>query len=366
MNEQSEIAWKKNWEETKQNFTRWWNREGLVISQWGGVHADHHHEIVEKPPFINRGDEAFYSDVEARAKRNHYSLSRQNFPADIMPVASTLIGPGSLAIHLGSRPEIREESVWYHPTMKDVVEPEKLPPLKFDPDDPWWKIQESTIMKCCELGKGNYLVGCPDLVENIDILAALRDVSTLLVDMIERPDWVLQKVEEINQAYFEIYDLIYELIKTDDDGSVFEAYMLWGPGKTAKLQCDAATMFSPAMFNKFVLPAMTEQCQWLDYSMYHLDGKEEFCHLDALLGIEALDAIEWTPNAGEPLGGDPKWYDLYKRILGAGKSVQVYLVFAHEIVPLLDEIGGQGVYVLGLFKDEAEVESVLKQVEQFR
>ena len=84
-----------------------------------------------------------------------------------------------------------------------------------------------------------------------------------------------------------------------------------------------------------------------------------------LLEIEALDAIEWTPNANEPLGGDPKWYDLYRKILAAGKSVQAYLVWGHEIVPLLDAIGGKGVYVLAMFKDRAEVESVLKDVEQF-
>ncbi|MCP4628496.1 MAG: cobalamin-binding protein, partial [bacterium] len=88
-----------------------------------------------------------------------------------------------------------------------------------------------------------------------------------------------------------------------------------------------------------VVPSLTEQCEYVDYSMYHLDGKEEFVHLDASLDIDALDAIEWTPNDGEPLGGDPKWFDLYRRILDAGKSVQAYLVWAHEIVPLLDAIG---------------------------
>jgi len=362
----SGCSWKKNWEETKRNFSRWWNREGLVIGQWGGARTDHFHEVVKKPPIPERSEEAYYSNVRLRVKRNHYWLSKRAYPADIMPIANTEIGPGSLAIHLGSKPEIRKESVWYNPIMKDVADPENLPSLKFDPQEKWWKIQEGTIRKCLEMSNGRYLVGCPDLVENIDVLASLREVSNLLMDMIERPDWVLQKLQEINQAYFEAYDRIYELIRHDDGGAVYEAYMLWGQGKTAKVQCDTATMFSPAMFNKFVVPAMTEQCEWLDFSMYHVDGKEELCHLDALLDIEALDAIEWTPNAGEPLGGDPKWYDIYKRTLAAGKSVQAYLVFAHEIVPLLDAIGGEGIYVLAIFKDEAEVESVLEKVAQFR
>lgn len=57
---------------------------------------------------------------------------------------------------------------------------------------------------------------------------------------------------------------------------------------------------------------------------------------------------------------------LYRKILDSGKSVQVYMVWSDEIVPLINETGGRGVYILGLFKDEAEVDGVLKSVEQFR
>ena len=69
--------------------------------------------------------------------------------------------------------------------------------------------------------------------------------------------------------------------------STFGAFGIWAPGKTAKLQCDASAMFSPDMFQRFVVPSLTEQCEWLDYSMYHLDGSQAMCHLDALLGIDA-------------------------------------------------------------------------------
>jgi hypothetical protein len=333
---------------------------------WGGVPAETPHEEVERPERVSPTETEFYADAVGRSRRNHYRLSKQSFPLDMLPIADTMIGPGSLALCLGSEPEFRETTVWFGSIMEHESHPEKHGPLRFDAENPWWKIHEATLRESASLARGKYLVGCPDLVENIDILASLRGMSTLFMDMVSRPEWVNEKVHEINQAYFEVYDRIYEIIKLDDGSAAFEAYKLWGPGKTAKVQCDASTMFSPEMFREFVVPSLREQCAFLDYSMYHLDGKEEFRHLDALLEIEELDAIEWTPNAMLPLGGDPQWYDLYRRILDAGKSVQAYLVWPGEILPLLDAIGGRGVYVLGLFRNQAEVETVARQIESYR
>ena len=78
-------------------------------------------------------------------------------------------------------------------------------------------------------------------------------------------------------------------------------------------------------------PFIREQCRWLDYSLYHLDGVAAVRHLDALLEIEELDAIQWTPGVGEPQGGDPRWYDLYRRIRAAGKSVMPCWVEVDEL-----------------------------------
>lgn len=362
-----ESGWKKNWEQAKENFSSWWNREGLVINQWSGVSTENPpHEIIKPVPHIDSHLEEYYANADHRVQKNHAFMASLAFPADIPATTNTYIGPGSLAMHLGSKPEFRKESVWYHPTMAEIDNPEKLPPLKFDENEKWWKIQEETLRKSVKMGKGKYVVGCPDLIENIDCLASLRGQSNLFMDMVTRPDWVKEKISEINQAYFEVYDRIYEIIKLEDGGSVYEAYNIYGPGKTAKVQCDNATMFSPKMFDEMCAPALTEQCEWLDYSLYHLDGKEEFVHLDTLLSIDALDGIEWTPNANLPLGGDPIWFDLYRRILNAGKCVQVYMVWPHEIIPVLDAIGGKGVQILALFANEKQVEETLKKVEQFR
>jgi hypothetical protein len=208
-------------------------------------------------------------------------------------------------------------------------------------------------------------VGCPDLIENMDALSSLRGAQTLCMDMVERPEWVEQKIHEINDVWFAAYQHIYDLIKLEDGSSAFGAFYIWSPGKVAKLQCDASAMFSPRMYKRFVVPALTAQCAWLDHSLYHLDGTQAMVHLDSLLAIEPLDAIEWTPQAGIETGGNKRWHDLYRRILAAGKSVQVVNVELNEVRPLLDAIGPKGVYMLIQFKDEDEADQALKLAEPY-
>jgi hypothetical protein len=125
-------------------------------------------------------------------------------------------------------------------------------------------------------------------------------------------------------------------------------------------------MFSPAMFKHFVVPALAEQCAWLDHSMFHLDGHQCIPHLDLLLDMEPLDAIEWTPDPQVPPGGSPEWYPMYRKILEAGKSVQAINVKPEEVLPLLDAVGGKGMYIMTSFSSEAEAEALVKAVEPYR
>jgi hypothetical protein len=360
-----DCAWKSNWRETREHFIDWWNHEGLILGSGGAPPAIRPHQEIANPgpaPSI----ESHYTDAQARAIRNHYQLSQQAFPADVVPVSGTDIGPGSLALLIGSEPGFSPDTVWFNSVMEDDADPESRPPLRFDPANRWWRVHQKTLQACADLGRGKYMTGCPDLVENIDILASLRGTQTLLMDMVERPEWVVRLVSQINQVWFEVYDRIYEIIELKEGGAAWGAFRLWGPGKTAKVQCDASAMFSPAMFARFVVPALTEQCEWLDYSMFHLDGEHCLCHLDALLEIDALDAIEWTPNPKVPSGGNPAWYDLYRRILDAGKSVQAVGVQPEEVLPLLDAVGGKGMYIMTHFGSVAQAEALAAKVEPYR
>ncbi len=357
--------WKSNWDQTRSRFINWWNHDGLLVGMWGAPDIGRAvHETVAAPTCPPTLEER-YCNAAFRAAENHHRLSRSIFPLDVLPSATTDLGPGSLSLFLGSRPDFAEDTVWFNPCIEGVAEPEKLPPLRFDPAHPWWRITEDILRRCVERSQGRYLVGCPDLIENFDVLSSLRGAQTLLMDMVERPEWVGEKIGEINQVWFAVYERIYDIIKLADGSSTFGAFYIWGPGKTAKLQCDASAMFSPKMYRRLVVPALTAQCEWLDHSLYHLDGTQAVPQLDALLEIVPLDAIEYTPQAGIETGGHKRWHDMYRRILAAGKSVQVVNVEIPEVRPLLDTLGPKGVYLLIQFKDEHEAEQVQKLIEPY-
>lgn len=362
------MEWITRWEEKKDHFTRWWHQEGLVLDGhlWTDTVTQVPHDEVVQPPAPETIEQR-WTDIEWRVRNNHWRMSRQSGAADMISIADTFLGPGSLALFVGSDPTFYENTVWFHSRYENVDDVSEIPEFVFDPENEWWQLTQQLLTKQMKLGRGKYLVGCPDLTENLDILAALRGTQKLFVDdALMRPDWVKEKVEQLNQVWFEAYQRIYDIIKLEDGSSAFQAFDLWGPGKTAKVQCDLGAMISSDMFNELVLPALTAQCEWCDYTIYHLDGSQATHQLDALLSIPHLNAIEYTPDPNVPGGGDSHWYEMYSRIINAGKSVQVIDVHPEQVIPLLDAIGGKGVYISTIPLSEQELESLAKEVEPYR
>lgn len=346
----------------KQDITKWWNRSGLiytVVKKKFGTS-----EEISLPPI-----EA-YLDPEGSAESQDLELRSSLWPGCMLPHASTYIGPGSLCIFAGSEPEQVDSSIWFHERPDWEGNPEDI---TFDPENIWWQRTLAYIGALKEQlhkrlqkrhAMGEVYIPFPDLVENWDVLASLRGANTLLMDMIDRPHLVEQQLQAVQQLYWEVYHRLYEMIRDPRGASMYEAFYLWAPGRTAKLQCDGSAMFGPEMFSRFVLPGLEEQCQHIDYTMYHLDGTQCIIHLDAILGIKELDAVEWTPQAGQPSGTDPCWFDIYRKSLAAGKSVQILVEDPSGIPDLLNAIGTEGIYLLGI-GDAADIQLIESQLAPF-
>lgn len=346
----------EDWDACRAELEAWWAGKGLALCVTAP--KDEPWAAIEKPATPTDIDDQWL-DVQFRIKEAEYAMANTYFGGAAFPYFDTQLGPGSLGTFLGSEPSFAEDTVWYHPCMTDLV---NHPPITFDPNDRWFKTHVDMMRAGMDAANGRYLVGIPDLIENIDTLAQMRDPQTLLMDMIESPDEVEKRVWEINQAFFEAFDRMFKVVRDPLGGNAFSAFKIWGPGKTAKVQCDASAMFSPEMFHRFVKPALTEQCAWLDYAMYHLDGTQCFVHLDELLDIEPLRAIEWTPQAGIEEGGSPRWYDIYRRIKAGGKSVQAINVKPEEVEPLIDAVGPEGLFIMCRAESEAQARKLIERV----
>src|SRR5690554_3732106 len=107
------MIYKNNWEETKERFTAWWEGKRMdrpllkVISRKKGVHEAKEAKLTFKNP------EEKHIGVEKKIKKARDCFSRHYFHAESYPNLSLNIGPGSMAVYLGSQPIFKWDTVWF-------------------------------------------------------------------------------------------------------------------------------------------------------------------------------------------------------------------------------------------------------------
>ena len=344
------MKYKDDWAQTKEHFKTWWAHGSIGRPMMKVVaRRDKPIEPLEdiEP---SQTPEALHLDVERRAKELRNFCKTHIFMAESFPSLDINIGPGSMATYLGSEPNFSWDTVWY----TECVKPDwkEWGELKYDPDNYWWKRHLELIERGKELAGDDFLVNIPDIIESIDILAAMRGAQQFCFDLIDEPDVVKEYIRQIDELYFMYYDPIYDIVKDEEGGSSYTVFDIWGPGRIAKVQCDFSAIMSPKQFEEFFIPSLSYQCQRLDYAMYHLDGMDAIKHLDALMQVEELDALQWTPGAGKEDGGSELWYPIYDKVRAAGKSLWVsieqgdvyeWIIKANKLVK---RYGSDGLYLL--------------------
>lgn len=317
------MHYKSDWENTRQKFEKWWKNEnsGRPLMKIVAQREPPSEPLFPETPWAT--PEAFHLDIEENSKRYHNYCRSNRFLAEAFPSLDLNIGPGSLALYLGTEPDFHWDTIWFREWIEDW---EEVKPFVFDPANPWLCRHLALIERARALSGDQYLINIPDIVENIDILAAMRGPQDLCYDLFDSPEEIHNRLDQLDRIYFEYYDRFYELVKMPDNSSSFTAFGIWGEGKTGKVQCDFCALMSPTQFREYIQPSLALQCAGLNHSMYHLDGPDAIKHLDALLEIDDLQVIQWTNGAGNPDGLNPMWYEpIYEKVAKAGKSLLMFV-----------------------------------------
>lgn len=192
-----------------------------------------------------------------------------------------------------------------------------------------------------------------------DTLASLRGTMNLLYDMMDCPDKVRDADEYLMDIWFDAYDSFYEIIKDSSDGGSTAWFGLWAPGKFYPTQNDFSYMISPKMFGDIFLPVIQRQTEFLDYSVYHVDGIGAFAHVPALCELQHLQAIQILPGAGKP---SPLYYsDVLKTVQSNGKNLHISISI-NEVEKALEILSAKGLFIETWASNEAEARDLLKKV----
>jgi hypothetical protein len=123
-------------------------------------------------------------------------------------------------------------------------------------------------------------------------------------------------------------------------------------------------MISPEMFERAVLPSLVAEMRSLDRSIFHLDGPDALRHLDRLLEVPGLHAVQWVYGAGN--GPATRWIDVYRRIQAAGKGVQVIAGDLAEARAVAEQIRPEGAWFhIGGSYSRDDAEAFLQEMERW-
>lgn len=312
----TQLRYRADLDAVRQRLTTWWNggdigRPALQIT------APRRTPLEDIPPLSEPdGWVTSYStrDFPYRVHLADRACVSIEFLGETIPFVSPDLAPNCLALFLGCKGVEMPGTVWCEPWMKDAAEP----PFPVDRKNFYWDFCLRLAREQLRVGRGRFLLQFPDFIEGLDTLGAMRGSQELLIDLLDRPEWVHRCLREITDRYFYYYDIVYDLIRDETGGSIF---WCWAPGRMAKFQCDFSAMIGPDLFGEFMVPVLREMTERVSYSMYHWDGPGAIPHHDHLLSLPRLNMLQWTPGAGAEPGEHRRWWPLYHKTVEAGKKV---------------------------------------------
>lgn len=325
----------------------------------GRVDAWWHHEMIDRavlqvraPKYPAAGEsenmddispvevEAWFMDPEKVIPRLKRQLENTYFGGEAFPVMQPVAGRmvAITAAYLGCPLEfLNTETVWAHPALDDWS---NRSTFQFDPGNKWWQ-KSQQLMKAAVEQVDGFFVGVPDLNGPTEILARLRGAQRLALDFYDNPQYIKPALAEINQAWYDYWQACTTI--THQAGGYFFWMGIWSEVPTTDLQSDFSIMISKKMFDEYFLPFIAEQTEMVERTIYHLDGPGAVRHLDSLLDLPHLDAIQWVPGAGAKPAVE--WIPLLKRIQEAGKLVYAYCDKSH-VEKLLTELNPEGLMLV--------------------
>lgn len=344
-----ELSYKHNWSETRERMTAWWQGEAIGRPCISVSAPARPARAVPAPP----DHKARWTDPEYVAQSYDAGHEATYHGGEALPGTSLMVG---YCFGYGAPLHYSEQTVWQDPVLDSC---EAAAELVLAEDDWAWRQIQTVVGRCGEVAAGKWHVGWPNIHQPNDHLALLRGSEAMLMEMVDSPAAVKRALRRLVDNWYLMHERLTGVLSRTQEGA--SSWLpIWCPAsKSLTLQSDVSCTLSPAMFEEFIAPEIDELADYLDGAIYHLDGPGALQHLDRLLAVRGLRAIQWTPGTGNADG--LAWLDLFRRIQEAGKGVVAYLAY-DEVEMAARELRPEHLFIMTWAPSVDAAEALLERV----
>ncbi len=353
---------KPDYEEVLKRYEAWWHADvadrPLTIMHFAKPPSE---RIPTPQKKTWRSERERWLDFDYTIAAASANTANYVFFADTLPVVFPNLGPDVFASFYGCPLEFGANTSWSEPILKDW-RPETLARLRPDQNNFYFKKILEFTDAMIEAGRGRFIVGYTDLHPGADALAAFRDPQQLCLDLIEHPNEVKALCDRVTEDFLEIFDVYHERLRAAGMPSTTWLSVI-GNGRVHVPSNDFSCMISREMFQEFFLPGLARECRHMARNIYHLDGPQAIRHMDAILDIPNLHAIQWVPGSGRE--DWKQWIPLFQKIQAAGKAFDISLP-AHELDLFFSLFKPRGVRLITYGPSNIEeAQAVLRRIEKW-
>ncbi len=263
--------------------------------------------------------ETRWTSADFMIRRTQEAIRTTYYGGEAIPWCWNPISAGH-ALYFGCAPHYADDTMWVDPA---PLPAHGYPPLDGWRDSPAWRLARESIAAFARASHGLFFV-LPFWGNHAgDIMAMVRGAEAFYMDFALNPAWVKTAVKAMSDILIEVHNALWQLAYSPETGveGSLNYCGCWSPARTLAFDCDVSCNISPEAYREVMLPPLIESMHEVDHRIYHLDGARALNHLDTLLALPEVHAIQWVPGAGHE--GVSQWIPLIQHIQSKGKEVQV-------------------------------------------
>lgn len=308
-----------------------------------------HQELLDRPIFMAQANTRpdrpitrrleLMDDPDAWLAAKLQDMQQLHRVGDTLPHVRVDFGAVLLGSLLGGAREVRSDTSWTHAFIDNDWS--NAPDWTIPDEHPDWVLLQKLTKLAAQDAVGRYLVCTPDLGASADVLLNLRGSAQLCMDVVTRPETIQSAIDAIYVSWRRAFASLYANA-VEFGAGVTHWLGLWSNRPYVVPACDFNALVGPAHFQQLFLPEIARQAEAVGRAIFHLDGPDAARHIDALLDVPQIQAIQFTPGAGSPSA--LQWLDMLRKIQDSGRSLLIFTP-AEEVLELAQSLKPEGLAI---------------------